>query len=133
VSSLRLSWFGQSYRRLALAVVSILLVLHSAAPAFQSLPLPGGAAPEPGYSSAQLTAYQGTLPRLLTRAPSLEAGDAKSEHSVWPAAEDATASRPASPPAAVAPRAGRPAMPSGRHAAGSSAAFEPRGPPLRIS
>ena len=72
-----------AWRKVALVVTTILLVVHWAAPNFQAF----GLAPSfesPIYSSKELGAYPGTLPRLSSRAQSVQAGVPKSDGAVEP-------------------------------------------------
>lgn len=128
-SAARVSWFAAASRgRLRVTLAAILLMLHWAVPnvsAFQGSP---GQA-ETGYSTAQYGAAPGTLPRLMTRSHSVEAGQNGPQRSDDPPAEKAKAFYVASLP--VTPAAGHSAIRSAAAGAqpSSLASFEARGPP----
>jgi hypothetical protein len=65
-------------KRLACTLAAMLLMLHWAAPSFRAFdPLPSTRNSVPAYSQAELGAHRGTLPRLLTRTQTVDAGLSK--------------------------------------------------------
>jgi hypothetical protein len=113
-------------------VAAILLILHGTAPgALQLQPVFELRDAAPAMSSGVREAHRGTLPRVQSRATSVEAGIPKAPQRRWNSGGKPLALPPTAPAVVIAKLdTGPPAV---AHAAGPRVAarfFDPRGPPL---